>query len=40
MHRRAAGFSLIELLVVLVLLALASAGLWRGLAHPEKWGGR
>lgn len=28
------------LLATLVLLALASAGLWRGLARPEKWGGR
>lgn len=28
------------LLATLVLLALSSAGLLRGLAHPEKWGGR
>lgn len=28
------------LLATLLLFALASAGLWRGLRRPEKWGGR
>lgn len=28
------------LLAALVLLALAAAGLWRGLRRPDKWGGR
>jgi len=28
------------LLAALLLFALASAGLWRGLRRPEKWGGR
>ena len=28
------------LLAALVLLALASAGLLRGLRRPDKWGGR